>query len=58
MNFRPLTSKKNLGLLEGKNPNNTVPLLVLTRGTRKNGGGEEYFYVKNSQEVEQISEHS
>ena len=58
MNFRPLTSKKKLGLLEGKNPNNTVPLLELRRGSRKNGDGEKYFYVKNSQEVEQISEHS
>ena len=57
MNFRPLTSKK-IGLLEGKNPNNTVHLLELTRGPRKNGDGEKYFYVKNSQEVEQISEHS
>ena len=56
MNFRPLTKK--IGLLEGKNPNNTVHLLELTRGPRKNGDGEKYFYVKNSQEVEQISEHS
>ena len=49
---------KEIGLLEGKNPNNTVHLLELTQGPRKNGDGEKYFYVKNSQEVEQISEHS
>ena len=49
---------KAIGLLEGKNTNNTVHLLELTRGPRKNGDGEKYFYVKNSQEVEQISEHS
>ena len=53
---------KAIGLLEVQNPNNTVHLLVprleSTRGPRKNGDGEKYFYVKNSQEVEQISEHS
>ena len=42
---------KAIGLLEGKNPNNTVhmrvPRLESTRGPRKNGDGEKYHYSKN-----------
>ena len=55
---RPTINFKAIGLLEVQNPNNTVHLLELTRGPIKNGDGEKYFYAKNSQEVEQISEHS
>ena len=51
-NERLTINFKAIGLLEEKNPNNTVHLLELTRGPRKNGDGEKYFYVKNSQEVE------
>ena len=53
---------KEIGLLEVLNSHLIVQLSVFrletTRGPRKNGDGEKYFYVKNSQEVEQISEHS
>ena len=41
INFRPLTSK--IGLLEGKNPNNTVHLLELTRGPRNERRWQEAF---------------
>ena len=39
---------KAIGLLEGKNPNNTIHLLESTREPRKNGDGEKYHYTKNS----------
>ena len=39
---------KAIGLLEGKNPNNTIHLLEATRGPKKNGDGEKYHYTKNS----------
>ena len=47
-NERPTINFKAIGLLEGKNPNNTVHLLESTRGPRKNGDGEKYHYTKNS----------
>ena len=53
---------KAIGLLEVQNPSSMVHVLVSrlkpTWGPRKNGDGEKYHYIKNSQEVEQISEHS
>ena len=39
---------KAIGLLEGRNPNDTVQLLESTRGPRKNGDGEKCHYTKNS----------
>ena len=42
---------KAIGLLEVQNPNSTDHLLVSrlepTRGPRKNGDGEKYYYSKN-----------
>ena len=53
---------KATGLLAVLNSHIIVQMSVFwlesIRGPRKDGDGEKYFYVKNSQEVEQISEHS